>query len=142
MGTPLFLDERVTRLSEAVSLPAGIALLAAHSFPTGRVTALGIEHAIEHVEEAIMAAGPLPGAGGELDLRDPAVAALFANVAPGATHLPRDVVERAFGELADHAMGSAVAARGMPTDAASAARLVWLRELMHHGPFRALNLRR
>ncbi len=142
MGTPLFLDERVTRLGDAVSLSSGVALLAAQSFPAGRVTALGIEHAIELVEEAIMAAGPLPGAGGELDLHDPAVTALFAGMAPGETHLPLDAVERAFRELADHATGSAVAARGLPTDAASAARLVWLRELMHHGPFRALNLRR
>lgn len=138
MGTPLTLGASAVRL-DTLSLGAGIDELAARSFPAGRVSALGVEHAIEWVEEAIMAAGPLPGAGGALDLGDASLDAVFGLVAPGASQWSLDAVERAFRELVDHASGSAVAARELPTDAATAARLVWLRELMHHGPYRAVN---
>ncbi len=140
MGTPLRLEPRATRVGDAPALTPGYAVLAAHNFPGGRVTALGIERAIEHVEEAIMAAGPLPGAGGPLALQDMAVASLFEAIAPGEATLDLDAVERAFSALADHAQGSVVAGRQVPTDIASAARLVWLRELLHHGRYSGLSL--
>jgi len=140
MATPLRLDPRATHVGDAPALAPGYAVLAAHSFPDGRVTALGIEHAIERVEEAIMAAGALPGAGGPLALQGGALGAWFEAFAPGATALDLDAVERAFSALADHAQGSPVAARGLVTDAALAARLVWLRELLHHGGYSGLRL--
>jgi hypothetical protein len=140
MATPLRLEPRATHVGDGPAMKPGYAVLAAQCFADGRVTALGIEHAIEHVEEAIMAAGPLPGAGGPLALQDLAVASLFDTIAPDRSALDLDTVERAFSALADHAQGSAVAGRLLPTDIASAARLVWLRELLHHGRYSGLSL--
>lgn len=140
MATPLRLDPRATHVGEAPALTPGYAVLAAHSFPDGRVTALGIEHAIERVEEALMTAGGLPGAGGALALQGGALGAWFEAFAPGATALDLDAVERAFLVLTDAAQGGRPAAPGLPTDAATAARLVWLRELLHHGRYTGLRL--
>jgi hypothetical protein len=49
-------------------------------------------------------------------------------------------VERVFNRLAAVAQGRPAAHEGLPEDPAFAARLLVLRELMHHMPFAAVTL--
>ena len=67
--------------------------------------------------------------------------ATLAGIAAGPVRvLPLDAVERVFNRLAAVAQGRPAAHEGLPEDPAFAARLLVLRELMHHMPFAAVTL--
>lgn len=67
--------------------------------------------------------------------------ATLAGIAPGPVReLPLDALERLFNRLASVSEGRPAAHEGLPESAAFAARLLVLRELMHHMPFAAITL--
>ncbi len=59
---------------------------------------------------------------------------------PIPNELDIDTVERLFNRLARVANGAPAKHEGVPEDRGFAVRLVWLRELMHHGGFRTVKL--
>ena len=97
-----------------------------------------LEEAIAAVEDALAAARPAPPAGlvpvsGDAALRAIALAAGRSSSAEGP--LARDDVEQVFQRLVGVAHGRPAAREGIPEDAAFAASLTLLRELMHHLDF-------
>lgn len=67
--------------------------------------------------------------------------ATLAGIAPGPVRqLPLDAMERLFNRLASVAQGRPAAHEGLPENGAFAARLLVLRELMHHMPFASITL--
>ena len=117
-------------------LPLGRAVLAAtlrHDPPTP----LEIEHAIERIEDAVMPLRALAAGSDTLVVHDAALHALAREAdggmaGRGAVVLERDAVERLFNRLADRAAGRPASQDALPTDAASSAALLLVRELLHH----------
>lgn len=93
-----------------------------------------------HYGEATLAEGPAAGSAWAADAGLHELATL-AGIAPGAVRdVPLDAVERLFNRLVSVSEGRPAAREGLPEDPAFAARLLVLRELMHHMPFAALTL--
>lgn len=94
-----------------------------------------LEEAIMVVEDALMAALPgLPRGVDQVRLSGAAgarVATALSLVDPSAA-LSRDALEEAFRTLAAVAEGRPAGSAGLPLDAAFAATLLILREVMHH----------
>ncbi len=142
----LLIQERVALIQPALAaqnvhelaLPFGHATLLAGEPPTP----LQIEHAIERVEDAVMGARTHLGAGARLATRDAALHALarHAGVDAGGW-LGIDAVEALFNRLAARAAGRPAAQDALPVDAPSAARLLILRELLHHGGLSGIQCR-
>jgi hypothetical protein len=107
--------------------------------PPGRLsdppTALMLERAIDAIEDEIMPAARAKPGGEELVLSP---AALFQRLAssPGShTPPPRltaEEVEQRFNEIAAVSQGRPASQSSMPTDAASTAVLLIVREVLHH----------
>lgn len=122
----------------------------AREFFRGAVpTPLELETAIAAVEDEVHAAHRryrerLPEGPPTTPLSaDPGLheAATLAGMAPGPWRvLPLDAVERLFNRLAAVSEGRPAAHEGLPESPAFAARLLVLRELMHHMPFAAVAL--
>ncbi|KQO23743.1 hypothetical protein ASF11_23560 [Acidovorax sp. Leaf76] len=88
-------------------------------------------------DQALVDAAPAPWSA------DPGLHALatLAGVPAGPVRLlPLDAMERLFNRLAAVSEGRPAAHEGLPDSAAFAARLLVLRELMHHMPFAAITL--
>jgi len=67
--------------------------------------------------------------------------ATLAGIPPGVVRpLPLDAMERLFNRLASVSEGRPAAHEGLPESSPFAARLLVLRELMHHMPFAAITL--
>ncbi len=129
-----------------LSLPVGAGALARDVLRHTPPRPLEIEHAIEVVEEAIMPArAQLPGVF-QLFSADPLLCALAAEV-PGAPEVMRqsraglpdearwlgmDAVEKLFSRLVARTEGRPASQDELPVDGASAARLVIVREILHH----------
>jgi hypothetical protein len=104
-------------------------------------TAAEIEAAIAEIEDALMPAmRALPArrclvtsAAGARE-----IAAVAGLEGPAPVLLPAETVELLFNRLADVAHGMPAARLGMPPERLFAARLLLLRELLHHGGFDAV----
>ncbi|MDO5625268.1 MAG: DUF2218 domain-containing protein [Pseudomonadota bacterium] len=124
----------------ALALPItldGLAATLRHAPPTPGE----IEYAIEQVEDAIMPArAHLPAGALALVSGDAALHTLARHARPDAPApsdapgpwLSMDAVEHLFNRLAARASGRSATQDALPTDAAHAARLILLRELLHH----------
>jgi exopolyphosphatase/pppGpp-phosphohydrolase len=125
------------------ALPVGSRRTADQCFRHDPPRAIDIERAIEVVEDQVMPWCARLPAGAVLVARDAGVheIARLAGVddMPHA-ELTRDALERVFNRLADVASGSPVAASGLPVTPAFAARLVILREALHHLGFDRLRI--
>lgn len=107
-------------------------------------TALEIEHAIEHTEDAVMPLWRQLPVGTQLHTDDASAQVLLelarARV-PGQPHaLSLEDVEAVFNELASLAQGRPPSSSFLPAQAALAAYLVMLREVMHHLRFTSIHL--
>ncbi len=120
-------------------LPLGRAALAA-VLRRDPPTPLQIERAIDIIEDAVMPLHALAAGAHTLLVRDDALHALARQADAGArtgarahaAPLELPAVERLFNRLADRAAGRPASQDGLPTDAASSAALLLVRELMHH----------
>lgn len=106
-------------------------------------TPLEIEHAIEHVENAVMPLLRQLPRGTQLVTGDAAARELHRltheREAAGALLLIDDV-EQVFNRLAAVSLGRPVASSGLPVQAEFAAYVLILRETMHHLGFASLTL--
>ena len=118
-----------------LSLPVGIDALATRWLRGDPPTPLQIEQAIEAVEDAVMPARARLPAALALATQDPAVhalAALHTGAPDPVGWLGIDAVEALFERLAARAAGRPAIQDALPVDGRSAARLLILRELLHH----------
>lgn len=135
--------------SVIVTLALGYDKTARDFFRSAVPTPLQLETAIASVEDEIHAARRPPASGQALHAKvvpwsaDPGLheLATLAGIARGPVRvLPLDAMERLFNRLAAVSEGRPAAHEGLPESAAFAARLLVLRELMHHVPFDAVTL--
>lgn len=134
----------VTRQSEPTqthALPLGVAALVQTQLRDAPPTALEVENAIAVIEDAVMPLHRLlpPGARLESDDGPMRELALVCGVPPSEPMVwTLEALESSFNLLASVVMGSPAAQAGVPLDAASVARLLVLRECLHHWGFDAL----
>lgn len=117
-----------------LSLPVGTGLVADRHFLHAPPTPQELERAIETIEDAVMPARAQLPPDMRLASADPALRALarHAGLAADARWLGLDVVERLFNRLVARAAGRPASQDALPVDGASAARLLILREALHH----------
>ena len=124
-------------------LPLGAERTARAQFRRTPPTPLDMENAIQVVEDEVMPLHRLvpPGAllfSSDVELHE---IALLAGVLPGApVLLTLEDMERCFNRLVAVVEGSPAAQQGLPVSNAFAARLLILREFMHHLRFDQLRL--
>lgn len=137
----LCIGDEATRLSvdgdrpTELRLPLGAELAARRFFRHAPPTPLELEHAIEAVEDAVMPLRAQLPAGAALASRDAALWALARHAGvegAAAVFLSLEAVERLFDRLAARAAGRPAPQDALPVDGASAARLLILREALHH----------
>ena len=137
----LRIDDEVMHLTAdateplALQLPLGAERTAREFFRHAPPAPLELEHAIEAVEDAVMPVRSQLPAQARLVSRDPAlwVLARHAGVADKSpAWLGLDAVEQLFNRLADRSAGRPATQDTLPVDGASAARLLILREALHH----------
>lgn len=107
---------------------------------------LEIEHAIEQVEDAVMPArAQLPDAF-TLQTDDPLLRAMAMTGAESASGesvwLSTDAVEHLFNRLVARAEGRPATQDALPVEPGSAARLIAVREMLHHWGLGGVELRR
>lgn len=117
-----------------VALPIGAQGLAEAVLRHDPPSAIELERAIDLVEEALTAGRDARVDGGDLVTADPSLMSLPGLDRPGSA-LDRDEVEALFQRLASRALGTPVAADGLPHGRGVAAALLILRECMHHLSF-------
>ncbi|MDQ7989262.1 MAG: hypothetical protein REI09_06475 [Candidatus Dactylopiibacterium sp.] len=134
----LRLDDEGLHLAGAAG-DARVALrLAGLGLAPGVPTPLALETAIQHIEDALQPAARRFAPGATLRTADAWFAGLARFAGAPADTLDRDTLERAFSRLAALAEGRPERQDPLPADPLFAARLVVLRELMHHLDFHAL----
>ncbi len=150
--TPVWLDLGPATLAwrrapdgEALAtLPLGDAAVGARFFAAERPTSVELERGIDFVEDALMAALPHWPAGAVLlstDARWLADTGLLGEAEVGGfTTVSTTAVEAAFQRLASGALGDASAWRELPPGREAAARLLVLRETLHHLGLHGLHL--
>ena len=120
---------------ESVRLPVGERRLCREHLRHAPPTPYELEMAIATIEDAIMAAMPRLRQLAALTIADAGMAEIVdatGVTGEGAVVLGLDDVERTYRRLADVAQGMPASRAGIPEDSAFAARLLILRELMHH----------
>lgn len=123
----------------AVTLGPSPAALAERCFRHGPPTAVEIEHAIDIVEDGLMAAKrPIPPPA-SLTTSEPTLRRLPGLEVVGAT-LSREAVESLFQQLASIALGMPSRGEAMATDPEVAAALLITRECMHHLGFESIRI--
>ncbi|CAM5795015.1 hypothetical protein ACFOHU_16965 [Ottowia pentelensis] len=132
-------------LTVNVDLPIGADTLAREVLRHAPPRPLEIERAIEQVEEAVMPARARLPATFQLQTDDARLRALAADARAGAAAdapvwLDTDAVERLFNRLVARAEGRPASQDALPVDGPSAARLVIVRELLHHWRLDGLRL--
>jgi hypothetical protein len=131
----LAFNSDVTTLSTkdggAVILGPSPAALAAACFQHEPPTARELEHAIDVVEDALMAAKLPRGGGDALTTFEPVLRTLPGLETPGSP-VSRDAVEELFQQLASIASGSPSPIGTVVADREAAAALLITRECMHH----------
>ena len=120
---------------EEYVLDIGVASIARRWFKHEPPSALEVEYAIEEIENKLETWHRL--AGQVLPLHTPDsqildIAKLAAIPLQAETALSRDVVEHTFGRLVAVIQGRPASVEGLPADRLFAARLLILREFMHH----------
>lgn len=132
-------------LTVNLSLPLSADALARELLRHAPPSPLEIERAIERVEDAVMPArARLPAAlrlqTGDARLRALVAAAAGAARADAPVWLDVDAVEQLFNRLVARAQGRPASQDSLPVDGPSAARLVIVRELLHHWRLDGLRL--
>lgn len=148
-GVTLLITERTTQVGWALAgqnaliLPIGHRQIAAAFFHHTPPTPLEIEHAIEAVEDAVMSVRAQLPAGATLASGDPALRALarHAGLREGERFWSLEAVEHLFNRLADRASGRPASQDDLPVDGDSAARLLIVREALHHWGLGGIALR-
>ncbi len=120
---------------QALAADIGAAALARRCFRRELPTPLEIEQAIDVVEDVVTRWPRAPQADAVLRCAD---AGWQPWAALGGDTLGRDTVEDWFQRLASAALGQPMAMQGLPAGAEAAARLLIVRELMHHLGYGAL----
>ncbi len=118
-----------------IRFDTGMGRLVERHFARGAPTALGLESAIETVEDAVMRLPAGIAGTSRLWSTDPALRAIAAAAGhpPGVdARLDLDAIERVFDRLAARALGRPVSQDTLPPGGDFAAALVIVRELMHH----------
>jgi exopolyphosphatase/pppGpp-phosphohydrolase len=126
-----------------IRFDTGIGRLVERHFARGLPTALGLESAIETVEDAVMSLAAGIAGTARLWSTDPSLRAIAraAGHAPGAdARLELDAIERVFDRLAARALGRPLSQDTLPKDGDFAAALVIVRELMHHQRIEAIHV--
>ncbi len=132
-------------LTVNLSLPLSPDALARELLRHAPPSPLEIEHAIERVEDAVMPARARLPAALRLQTGDARLRALVGDVAGAAradapVWLDIDAVEQLFNRLVARAQGRPASQDPLPVDGPSAARLVIVRELLHHWRLDGLRL--
>lgn len=135
-GTTLHTDS-----GETLRLEIGTHATSAAYFKHQPPTAGEIEHAIQTVEDEVTRARALAARHPLLWTDDPAIADLARLAGVTGDSLPVAAVEHLFDLLAALSLGRPASSAGIPADVEFAARLLVLRELMHHLGFAAVQLR-
>ena len=117
---------------EELAMPVSADQLARDVLRNAPPSPLQIEQAIEWVEDAVMPARARLPATLRVQTGDALLRAMASAPDGEALWLPADAVEQLFNRLAARAEGRPAAQDSLPVDGASAARLVILRELLHH----------
>ena len=120
-----------------LSLPLSADALARDVLRHTPPRALAIEQAIERIEDAVMPARARLPEAFRLQTDD---ALLWAMVSDGGAEPPKaepiwlstDAIEQLFNRLVARAEGRPASQDALPVDPASAARLIALREMLHH----------
>jgi exopolyphosphatase/pppGpp-phosphohydrolase len=142
--TVLVGDREAAEPEPPIRFDTGIGRLVERHFAQGAPTALGLESAIETVEDAVMRIAAGVAGAERLWSADPALRAIAraAGHPPGvAAVLDLETIERVFDRLAARALGRPVSQDALPPDAAFAAALVIVRELMHHQRISEIHVR-
>ena len=118
-------------------LPMGTEDVARTQFRNTLPTPLAMENAIQVVEDRVMPLRSAIARGALLFSTDAGVLeiALLSGLASDAPQLSLEDMERCFNRLVAVVEGSTAAQQGLPTSNAFAARLLILREFMHHLQF-------
>lgn len=145
--THIAIGARQTRIASGVQpawvLDVGTQALTPGPFRHEPPSALEIEQAIEHVENAVMPLLRQLPAGARLATADAQAHALQRMLAPDAWEgavLSIEAVEQAFNEVAAVAQGRPAVSAGALARAEVAAYVLILREAMHHLGFDAVAL--
>jgi hypothetical protein len=129
--------------SEVFALGIGAQRLAREQFRNIFPRELELEGAISTVEDEVMKNWPLPAGVTHLVVFDSTlydVALASAHNANPYIELDLDAVERLFSRLVASSYGSSESQQGIPKDAVFAAKLLILREFLHHKHFRSVSL--
>ncbi|CAM4064317.1 Uncharacterised protein [Yersinia intermedia] len=124
-------------------LTVGDTNTAQHYFHHNPPTADEMETAIMVVEDEVIRISPAVNKTSQLVTTDSEIAeiAQLAGLSlQGETHLSLEAVERMFDRLAAVMMGRPAASEGIPADNVFAARLLILREFMHHLQFPSITI--
>lgn len=126
------------------TLPMGAQRTAREHFRSDPPSALAMENAIAAVEDVVMPLRPLLARDAVLVSADAELRELasLADVASAAPLLPLEVMESLFDRLTQVILGTPAARMGLPESRYFAARLLILREFMHHMQFANLQLLR
>lgn len=136
---------RVSRAAGADghTLDIGVASIASTFFKHEPPTPLELENAIDVIEEKLETWRALFGAGLDLCTQDPHIldiARLAGIPLQARTVMSREVLEQTFNRLAAVVQGRPASVEGLPVDRLFAARLLLLREFMHHMKFAAITI--
>lgn len=137
--TPLRFDDERTTLGPGLVVAVGARALAVAHFHRDPPSPSELEQGIDHVEDAIAAAGLTHQARGDLVTHEPLVLEALG-LPVGAERVTRDEVEARFEGLARLALGRPARVEwkdGVLSREAAAALLI-LRELMHHLGYEAV----
>ena len=141
----LAFDADVTTLSTrdggAVTLGPSPAALSVACFRHEPPTARELEHAIDIVEDALMAAKLARGSGEALTTFEPVLRMLPGLETPGSA-VSRDAVEDLFQQLASIASGLPIPSAAVVAGHEVAAALLITRECMHHLDFKWIRVER
>jgi len=141
----LAFDADVTTLATkdggAVTLGPSPEALAVACFRHDPPTARELEHAIDIVEDALMAAKPARRSGAALTTLEPALRLLPGLHAIGSA-LSRDAIEELFQQLASIASGLPIPSAAVLAGHEVAAALLITRECMHHLDFKWVRVER
>lgn len=128
----------------SVVLPLGVQSLAAACFRQTRPSPVELERAIDQVEDVLDGLGSVRSSHQMLATTDPTLLVLAhghgQQIPSGVWLLTREQVEMLFQRLVSAALGHPSADAGLPADQAAYARLLLLRELMHHLHFDAVQV--
>ena len=141
----IFLDVSGDRDSEVRAVDAGSLSKVLGRLRDEPPTADQLEAAIADIEDGLMSALRQLPTRRQLNNSWPEalrIAGVLRPMHPSMARLDIAEVEELYGRLADVAYGTPASRLGIPTDRLFAATLLVLRELLHHGGFRSVEIER